>query len=824
MRVLRRYSALSLLTIGLASMILLAPVYLQGKALFWGTPILQFVPWWSWAWETLLSGNLPLWNPLVGMGAPLLANYQSALFYPPNWVYLGLYCLGGAPLMAWGQAFLVALHLAWAGLGMAWLARRLDLGALASTVSGLAFGLSGYLVSRAGFLSINAAVAWMPWVILCLTPRKNSQASRGLSFLALVACMSMQMLAGHAQTTWYTLLLGGMWAGFWAWNTGDQDSSSAARERYRARLRSLVKAWGWLVLAVALAACLAAVQIIPTSEYLAQSQRSQAVDYEYAMNYSFWPWHLITLLAPNMFGNPATGDYWGYANYWEDAIYVGLLPLLLAFGALLRVLRNQIRRLAHRQTGEVEPFLVTRNRLVVFLFLVFGLALLLALGKNTPVFPWLYQHVPTFDMFQAPARYMLWAVFALALLAGLGAESWRRPEGRALYWTRLGSAGAFAVSLGAGLAWYFMGDISPTFIRATALAGFWGLGAGLLSLSAPVREQEDSSPAQQSVDESRLSCLWRWGVACFVAADLLVAGWGLNPGVDLDLYRSSRTAEQIVNSLDGKRVFLPEEYEEIIKYERFLRFDTFDPGEDWQDLREIFLPNANMLDGLRSANNFDPLVPGRYADWMDTLSQARRTIWMRMLSLMDVGAVEILAPSEPYGVRWQPFEGGGRVRWLPCARYVKDGQSALVQLLDVEFDVSKEVILETSAPMLASGCDVSDEMLDLAQARITGESPGRVIIETQATVSGWLLLSDVWYPGWIATVDGQIAEVLQADYLFRAVSLDAGVHQVVFRYNPLSFRLGFWVSLIAWVGLIGWYTYPVWSSKILRRKPSGGGA
>ena len=115
-------------------------------------------------------------------------------------------------------------------------------------------------------------------------------------------------------------------------------------------------------------------------------------------------------------------------------------------------------------------------------------------------------------------------------------------------------------------------------------------------------------------------------------------------------------------------------------------------------------------------------------------------------------------------------------------------------------------------------------MLDLAQARITGESPGRVIIETQATVSGWLLLSDVWYPGWIATVDGQIAEVLQADYLFRAVSLDAGVHQVVFRYNPLSFRLGFWVSLIAWVGLIGWYTYPVWSSKILRRKPSGGGA
>ncbi len=61
-----------------------------GKAMFWGTPMLQFSPWWAQAWRTLQSGQLPLWNPLVGMGAPLLANYQSALLYPPTWVYFGL--------------------------------------------------------------------------------------------------------------------------------------------------------------------------------------------------------------------------------------------------------------------------------------------------------------------------------------------------------------------------------------------------------------------------------------------------------------------------------------------------------------------------------------------------------------------------------------------------------------------------------------------------------------------------------------------------------------------------------------------------------------
>ncbi|MEJ2706042.1 MAG: hypothetical protein P8074_00390 [Anaerolineales bacterium] len=139
----------------LAPFILLAPVLLGGKALYWGTPILQFVPWRAWAWQTLQQGRLPLWNPLSGMGAPLLANYQSALLYPPNWLYFLLAALGGIPAIAWGQALLVVLHMAWAGAGIVLLTRRLGLSALAQAVSGLSFGMCGYLVARAGFLSIK---------------------------------------------------------------------------------------------------------------------------------------------------------------------------------------------------------------------------------------------------------------------------------------------------------------------------------------------------------------------------------------------------------------------------------------------------------------------------------------------------------------------------------------------------------------------------------------------------------------------------------------------------------------------------------------------
>jgi hypothetical protein len=257
----------------LAPFVLLGPALLPGRALFWGTPFLQFVPWRWTAWQMLREGHLPLWNPGVGMGAPLAANYQSALFYPPNWLQFLLAEIGGIGGLAWGQALLVALHLSWAAVGAALLARQLGLNRLAQAVSGLAFGLSGYVVARSGFLSINAAVAWLPWVLLAVL-RLESQ-SRRSNFFVLAAVLALQLLAGHAQTAWYTLLLAGLWAGFLGWQAGLG--------------RGTARAWARLAMAVALAVLLSAVQLFPTLEYLLVSQRSGEVGFDTAMTYSFWP-------------------------------------------------------------------------------------------------------------------------------------------------------------------------------------------------------------------------------------------------------------------------------------------------------------------------------------------------------------------------------------------------------------------------------------------------------------------------------------------------------------------------------------------------------
>jgi hypothetical protein len=295
--------------------------------------------------------------------------------------------------------------------------------------------------------------------------------------------------------------------------------------------------------------------------------------------------------------------------------------------------------------------------------------------------------------------------------------------------------------------------------------------------------------------------LWQWGVAFFIAADLVFAGWGLNPGVDLEVYRASPTAEEAHDLLAGRRLFLPEVYEETVKYKRFLRFDTFDPGEDWLGMRAWMLPNTNMLDGIPSANNFDPLVPGRYADWTAYLSQADWQTWYRMLGMMNVGALAVPGAGNPYGVRFLTLERGKRARWTPCARVVQDGQQAWSQLISGEADFDRQVILELPTAKHVPDCEAPTGILETAQPQIVAETAARLSLQVNAPASGWLVLSDTWYPGWRAWVDGQATPILRANYLFRAIPLEAGEHQVVFAYQPLSFWLGLALSLAAWFSL-----------------------
>jgi hypothetical protein len=785
---IRRFDAFPFFVLIAAPLVLLSPVLTMGKALFWGIPALQFVPWWKWAYDTLLSGHLPFWNPLLGMGAPFIANYQSALFYPPNWTYFLFYVAGGITGLAWSQALVLAIHLTWSGFGMALLMRRLGSGKLGQTISGLAFGLSGYLVARAWFASINAAVAWLPWILLLSFDLVKDQ-SKPKNIIKLGISIGMQLLAGHAQISWYTLLLTGIWISFWGWQNQTHNQ--------KGKIRALLKIWLGLALATGLGVVIASVQLLPTAEYLLQSQRSSAVDYEAAMTYSFWPWRLLGFIAPDLFGSPVIGDYWGYANFWEDAIYIGLLPFLLAFGVILGgIFRNRSKTAESGQqcTDGINCSSVIYRSLFPLVYLLISLIIvsfLLALGKNTPIFPWLYRHIPTFDMFNSPTRFSVWAVFSLALLAGIGAEHWRRPVKRGLYWTRLATAGAFAISLGAGLGWFVLRDVAtdfhPSFVRGLALTGFWGLGSGVLALLAP---RKDS----QEVNSGRL---WQWTVVLWVATDLIFAGWGLNPGIPLDFYTEIPPNKNQIQEIVGDgRMYLLGDDEETIRYKQYFIFESFDPGRDWINIRAIQLPNLNLLDGIPMANNYDPMVPGRYARWMKEISGMDIPLRDDLLDLMGISVFESDDPAGNFGVAFDPRKTAARVRWVPCARYVDDEESAWNLIFSGAVDLQAEVILEKAAHSQTQDCNPWD-----GNSKIVGEDPNHVTIQIDSQSPGWIELSDIWYPGWRASVDGTPTLMFRADYLFRAVEVPAGSHTVEFSYRPVWFYAGSGISLVAWLGV-----------------------
>lgn len=757
------------LLIFLGPVLLFAPILFTGKVLYWGLPELQFIPWRVAAWGAVIQGNLPLWNPLNGMGAPLIANYQLAFFYPPSWLLYPFLQIGGVGWLAWAYTVLTAAHLILAGCGMVNWMRRLGFSTLAQVVSGISFSLCGYLVARAGFYSMIWAGAWIPWVMSEATkiasPIKKENICQSNLPVGLVLTAVMMLLAGHAQLSWYTVVLASFWVITGGWvNNG---------------VKGALNGFWKLFLAVFLAACLSAVQLIPTAEYLFQSQRSTAVDFETALSYSFWPWRFFTLLAPDFFGNPGRGDYWGYANFWEDAVYIGVLPFLLAAFSLRSIFKGK---------GNGCSKMGTYKPLLVFLWVVVLGTIVLALGKNTPVFPFLYQYIPTFDMFNAPVRYMIWMEISLVILAGAAVDLfWSTPTGKGLYWLRLATAGGAAVTIGAFFAWRWMDQVNLTFIRSTAISGIWALGLGLLTLTKTQAEIKGQSK------------LWSGFVVGVIVVDLLTASWNLVPFIDRSFFDNLVSGEERDISLSGdERIYISLTDEVNLKYDRFIRFQDYYPIEDPINIRKVVLPNLNLLDSIATVNNFDPMVPARYTKLMQYIDSINVADQMTWLPILNVGVREKIALDNELGISFDTVPAIGRFRWVSCFKSAQTEDEAFSMLKEKVADLDSKgiesyVVLEGYNTQKEGNC-TENRLEKQFNYQIIKESNQKIILETNTNQPGFLLQADVWFPGWKVFVDGKESSLYQADYLFRAVQLPQGRHIVEFVYQPVSFILGIVVS------------------------------
>jgi hypothetical protein len=138
---------------------------------------------------------------------------------------------------------------------------------------------------------------------------------------------------------------------------------------------------------------------------------------------------------------------------------------------------------------------------------------------------------------------------------------------------------------------------------------------------------------------------------------------------------------------------------------------------------------------------------------------------------------------------------------VPDAVFANNEKDALAMLRNPKLNLRQSVVLENANTMSMNLLSRRQDAVWNSQAKINNYSPNGVSILTTQTASGFLVLSDQYYPGWKAYVDGRESEIIKANYLFRAIYLSAGPHQVEFLYTPSSFVWGCICCLISVVGI-----------------------
>ncbi|MBN1284237.1 MAG: YfhO family protein [Anaerolineae bacterium] len=779
------------------ALILFYPLF-TGQALFWGLPAMQFVPWQRFAFDELAAGRAPLWNPYAGAGAPLLANYQTAFYYPPN----GLHLLLPAHLAI---GVVGVLHLIWAGWGMWVFTGALGVPAFGRTIGALAYPFSGYIIARFGTPPMVLAAAWLPWLFWGVHRVVDRRGRRDVAALGLIA--AMQLLTGHAQLTFYSLLGAGLYA---LWLT-----FTSRRDRIKGLLLALA--------GVMLGAAIAAVQLVPTAELLRASQRAGGLeDTEFLLNFSYGPLRVLSQLTPRFFGTPADGSYQGKGAYWEDAAYIGLLPMVLAVLAFFVWLKRRKwpdRRLsskdnhgAHGEHGEtleisvdsvlsvVKPsssscdaHMSTDDSLAATpFFTLLGLgAFILALGKHAPfsLYEFLVRYVSTFGMFQGPARWLLLTVFALCVMASIGAAGWGRGKWT-FYGARLAAAGGVGIVVVALLAPNFIpaNAALDALIRAAAALGSCIVGVAVLTLAQP-------DPAWGVSPK-----YWQAAVILFVAVDLIWAGQGVNPTVPAAFYDPIEVPDAL-RSEHGGRAYWFEDYQDFVAFNQesdakgWFRFNDFTVARDnWPAVRRSMLPNMNMLDGVAYLNNFDPMQPGDHVRYLELIEEAGPAKAGPLLHAAGVSVVYgnggppawSQDPDDPN--RWLAPEPALRAWTVPEAMGFEDQAALEAYMLGGEWDPAQTVLLIGPELPPAGG---SGGMVEIVEA-----TPQEIKLAVQTGAGAWLALADTWYPGWRATVDGAPTDIQRANLAFRAVWIEPGEHQVVFYYAADSALAGGAITLI----------------------------
>ncbi len=608
-------------------------------------PVIQFAPWIEFNRSRIRRGELPLWNPWAGCGAPHLANGQSAVFDPFHLIaYLGT--------LPKAHAWMAAARLWTAGLGMFLLARSWGLRRWGRWSSGLAYPFCGFLVLWLLYPVTSVAI-WMPWLLLATDTVLNRPGPRSVAGLAVV--VGFVLLGGHIQTSAHVLLYSGLYTVWKCWPRRDFLTTS-----------KLLPPLAWS-LGILVGVSLAAAEVVPLASYLSRSP--------------VWADRKAELVASGRLPPPR----------WLDSLCLGL-PY--AFGSQRHGQPNLARALGMSNLNEAAGGFAGLATLIWLAPLAFssrgrtprvrfltGMTAAGGLGAfGFPPVATLLRLLPVMDVADN-RRLLLWVAFGLVLLGGIGLDSLDSfvITGRWKWWTRSWLALALiavfiAVSVvvlgprlreksiahyakaaanepGADLDIYRQRAERQARLAVTFLPRYYLLAAGHLSLLAILAE----AVRRRWIAIARA----RAALLGLTVIDLFCFGFGVNPAI---------------TPADDRPV------SDVVAY---LRREVPPP------LRIVSVgaelpPNLLMRYGLADARNYDSIELTRNLDWFEPMYEpdrarplhtSRREVrWEGVIRAEErlrlAGVVAVVGASKPPAGVFDRLDRVGRVwvgRWSSLA-------------------------------------------------------------------------------------------------------------------------------------------------------------
>ena len=696
----------------------------------------QFYPTVYFNAHSLRHGIAPWWNPYVYAGYPQIADPQGMLFSPLLMGWMLIPTDPGPTWFAWG----VLLHLLVGGMAVLGIFRGMALKPWSALMGTFVFMFGGVAASRLHHVPILLAYAYAPIVLLAL---KRFIASPGWLRATLLGLSAGVLLVHLVQLTY---LLAFALAAYGIAATAVHWKAYAVTDRRR---------WmGGIALAMAIALAIGLPQLLMTIAFASLSNRPE-LPLQASADASLNPSAMLSLIVPNAI-NAMRGTYGQLALVMEGYFYIGAIPGLMLLG-LPAAWREGVYR-----------------KQLVFLVILSAIAIVYMLGLRTPFYGWLYSWLPGVKQFRRPhdAAYLLNLALAFGVAIG---TNYIRLESRTRWLWLLGIASAWML-------------VSSAFMRSAG--NHWQVFTVIAPLTAAAAWLAIRKPGNS---DAVIACL------LFVA---IVAD-----------YRCFSLNGTFNEGRNVAKAFMRDDSADFLQQHLVAAPDKLPSRVEPIDA-SVFWDNLVVLRELPSTQGYNPMRYALYDQWYgarDNGNYPRPSTPFNTSassSLANLLAVEYVVRNIPAdGAIWSAPPGYQRVAassssevWRNEHAYPRLLTPAHAELVD---DISPSVFEQVDfsdrallTPRNAQDREASRHSLDTCSHRLhilsARSTPTRIEVKTAGDTAGWLVLSELDFPGWRADANGQALHIHRANGMFRAVCVPPGAQTVTFAYHPWDMVATVW--------------------------------